>query len=62
MCQGGDQVVATVGAGLSRCRARSGDSLWSMWTTVQCIHAKQVAVRRNRTKKVELGKPDHTLV
>ena len=34
----------------------------SMWTTVQCIHTKHAAVSRNRTKNVELGKPDHSLV
>ena len=46
-------------SGLSSRPASSGDSVCSMWTTVQCIHRAQTAVRRNRTKKVLDGKPDH---
>src|SRR6478752_9799633 len=56
------QRVAATAAGVSRLRASSGDSWCSIRTTVRCIHTKQVLVSRKRTKKVEVGKPDHTLV
>src|SRR6478609_6088759 len=57
----GQRVVATA-AVVSRLRASSGDSWCSIRTTVRCIQTKQVPVSRKRTKKVEVGKPDHTLV
>ena len=56
------QRVAAAAAVDSRWWASSGDSWCSIRTTVRCIQTKQVVVSRKRTKKVEVGKPDHTLV
>ena len=57
-----DVASVDAGCGVSMWRARSGDSWWSMCTTVQCIHTAQTTVSRNSTKKVLDGKPDHALV